>query len=151
MARFITFITQSGADTATGATIDTQITVDGKTGIKILAMECYWDNAEAVAAADWEVSGVLQTSTAGSSYVSSDEICRVSWGLQNTAGVAVAVPYEPIKTTVLIEARVTAQPLLYFYAISSGTGQANLLRAKIYYETVKLTDVELLRLLVGGA
>lgn len=154
MSRFLTVVTQSGADTATSVAIDTQITPDGKTGINILAMEVYWDPGETAPASDWEISGILQTvstTPTAAGFNTSDEICRVSWGCQNTAGVAVALTLEPIKQIILFEPRITAQPLLYFFALSNNTGLANILRAKIYYETVKLTDVELLRLLVGGA
>lgn len=144
-------VTQGGADTTGSLTIETNITADGKSGWEIFALEVYWVNGEAVAAADWEMAGVLQTIAAAPTYTSVDEITRVSWGLQNTAGVAVAVPYEPIKTTIFIEPRVTVQPLIYFYALSTLTGQANQLQFKLFYNTVKLTDLEVLRLLAGGA
>lgn len=151
MARFIGSVVQGGADTFAYGTIDTGITVDSKAGIEIYAIEAFWDNGEAVAAADWEINVVLATTSGATIFNSADEITRVSWGLQNTAGVAVAVPYEPVKSNLMFEPRVTVQPLIYVHNSSTLTGQANTIRYKVYYNTVKLSDLELMRLLVGGA
>jgi hypothetical protein len=151
MARFLGSVTQGGADTAASSTIDTGITVDGKTGISIFAMEIFWDNGESVAAADWEMNAVLSTVNSAPGVSSADEICRISWGMQNTAGVAVATPYEPLKQLIMVEPRITVQPVIYLLASSTLTGQANTIRYRIYYEAVKLSDLEVMRLLVGGA
>lgn len=151
MARFLGSTTQGGADTFTTTTIDTNITVESKSAISISHMEVFWDNGEAVAAADWEMNVILATAPSLTSFNAADEIARVSWGLQNTAGVAVAVPYEPMKFYTLPESRVTAQPILYVQASSTLTGQANIVRWRIYYEIVKVSEIELLRLVVGGA
>lgn len=151
MARFFTNSTQGGADTASVATIDTGLTVDGKIGIEIYAFEVLWVNGETAVAADFEVTVALTTTSATPSFISSDEIQRIEWGLQNTGGVAVAVPFEPMKQIILVEPRLTVQDTLYFHVISSATGQANNCHGRIYYNTVKLTDLEVMRLLVGGA
>ena len=151
MPRFITNSTQGGADTSSYAVIDTGLTVDGKIGIEIYAMEVYWVNGETAAAADYEVTAAITTTLATPSFTSADEIQRVQWGLQNTAGVAIAVPYEPYKQVVMIEPRLTVQDTLYFHVVSSATAQANNCHARIYYNTVKLTDLEVMRLLVGGS
>jgi hypothetical protein len=81
----------------------------------------------------------------------SAEIARVNWAIANTAGVAVAFPVDQIKQDVLIEPRITAQPLLYMGVSSATTGAANTVHWEIEYNIVKLSDVETLRLLVGGA
>jgi len=151
MARFLGSTTQSGADTFTTTAIDTNITVDSKSALSIFHIEAFWDNGEAVAAADWECNLTLSTIASSTVYNVADEIARISWGVQNTAGVAVAVPYEPQKFYVLPEARVTAQPTIYAQVQSQLTGQANLIRWKIYYEIIKVSEIELLRLVVGGA
>lgn len=143
--------TQGGADTAVNLAVETNLTADGKFGWEIYALEVYWVNAEAVAAADWELTALFGTTTATPSYASADEIVRVSWGMQNTAGVAIAIPYEPIKQIIMIEPRVTVQPTIYFTVISTLTGQANNCIYHLYYNTVKLSDLEVLRLLAGGA
>lgn len=151
MARFFANVTQGGADTSASVAIDTGLTVDMKTGIQVIGMEVVWVNGEPAAAGDIEVIAGLTTTSSAPSFISADEICRLEWGVQNTGGVAVAVPYEPFKQLIMIEPRVTVQPILYFWAVSQNTGQANNLQARIYYETVKLTDLEVMRLLVGGS
>lgn len=151
MSRLMGALTQSVADTATSLSVDTGITVDSKSGLEIYAMEAFWDNAEAVAAADWELIVSVGTVTGATSFTSPDEIARVGWGLQNTGGVAIAVPYEPVKSIILLEPRVTVQPTIFFTCTSSLTGQANTVRLRVYYNIVKLTDLEVMRLLVGGS
>jgi len=142
--------TQSGADTATGTTIATGLTVDGKAGWLISEMEVYWVNSESAVAADYELQAALMSESAAISLVSLDTIELVSWAVQNTAGVAVAFPVEPIKRKVLFEPRVTVQPLLHIRTESNGTGQANQVIYRVKYEIVKLTDIEVLRLFAAG-
>jgi hypothetical protein len=79
-----------------------------------------------------------------------DEIARVSWGLTySAAGLA---DFEPSKLGVLLEPRLTVQPLLYVSAVSAvALTSVNTFYYEIRYSVVKLTDVELLRLLIGGA
>lgn len=151
MARIKGTLTQTGADTTSGQAFETNLTADGKAGWEIYALELYWVNAEAVAAADWEAAGVIQTLAGTPSFTSADEIARISWGMQNTAGVAVAVSYEPQKSLMMIEPRLTVQSNFYFYILSTLTGQANQIQFALYYNVVKLSDLEVLRLLAGGA
>ena len=143
--------TQGGNDVTTSFTHATGLTADGKVGWQINAIECYWLNGESAAAADWEVAGILATESNAVNFNVPDEIVRLAWGLQNTGGVAVAVPYDPIKRLVMIEPRITVQPNLYGVVFSSGTSQANQIQFSIYYDVVKLSDLEVLRLLAGGA
>lgn len=144
-------VTQSGADTQTSFAIDTSLTVDGKVGWQINRVVMYWDNGEVVAAADYEVKGILTTVNATTVMSSSDEICRCSWSCANTGGVAIAFTQDLIKESILLAPRLTVQPILYFLASSTLSGNANIIYFQIQYEIVKLTDIELLRLLVGGA
>lgn len=144
-------VTQSGADTTTSAIIETGLTVDGKSGWSIYGVDAFWVDGNAVAAGDYLVEATLGTVTGATLMTSSDEIARLTWGLQNTAGVAVAVPYEPIKLSSMREPRVTVQPELFLTVKSAATAQANDVIFIVYYDIVKLTDVEVLRLLAGGA
>ena len=143
--------TQGGNDLTTSFAQATGLTADGKVGWQINAIECYWLNGESAAAADWEVAGILATESNAVNFNVPDEIVRLAWGLQNTGGVAVAVPYDPVKRLVMIEPRITVQPNLYGVVFSSGTSQANQIQFSIYYDVVKLSDLEVLRLLAGGA
>lgn len=144
-------VTQSGNDTFTAASITTGLTVDGRAGWSLTAIEAYWVDGAAVAAGDWSLHAKLATISTSTSFVDDDEIARVDWGMQNTGGVAVSVPYEPFRGISLAEPRVTVQPTIYVGVESSNTGQANDVVFRVYYEIVKLTDLEVLRLLAGGA
>lgn len=144
-------VTQTGNDTFTTGSIATGLTVDGKAGWSIIAIEAYWVDGAAVAAGDWTLNAKLATVSTSTSFVDDDEIARVDWGLQNTGGVAVSVPYEPFKGISLAEPRITVQPTIYVGVESTSTGQANDVVFRVYYEIVKLTDLEVLRLLAGGA
>jgi len=151
MSKESILVSQSGADTFTSASISTGLTADGKAGWNVIAIEAYWADAASVPAADWSLSAVCQTVATATLFGEDDEVARVSWGVQNTAGVAVAYQYEPYKASILFEPRVTVQPTIYFGVASSNTGQSNNLICVVYYEIVKLSDIEVLRLLAGGA
>lgn len=144
-------VTQSGADTETRVSFATGLTADGKALWQINGIEAYWKDGAAVAAADWSLTAYLETSATAFDPANIDVIDSLAWGLQNTGGVAVAVPYEPQKAHMLIEPRLTAQPTLYVGVASAGTSQANDVVIVVYYEVVKATDNEVLRMLVGGA
>lgn len=144
-------VTQSGNDIFTSVAIPTGLTVDGKSGWAIQAMEAYWADGASIAAGDWYLNAKLATISTSTSFQDDDEIARLDWGLQNTGGVAVAVPYEPFRGISLAEARVTVSENLYVSVESSGTSNANDVVFRIYYEIVKLSEIEVLRLRQGGA
>lgn len=144
-------VTQGGADTFTAATILTGLTVDGKSGWQINGFKAFWSNGYQAAAADAISNCVLATLATVTLPNSDDEIARVSWGVQNTAGVAVAFNFDPIKKADITEPRVTVQSDLYVHANTTTTGLTNVFYYEISYDIVKLTDLEVLRLMVGGA
>lgn len=144
-------ITQTGNDTFTASEILTGLTVDGKAGWQINGFKAFYSNGYTAAAADQIANCILATISTVTTPNLDDEIARVSWGVANTAGVAVAYPFEPIKQAVIQEPRVTVQPELYIQAATTTTGITNSFYYEISYEIVRLTDVEVLRLLMGGA
>lgn len=144
--------TQSAADTFTQSAIDTNLTADGKAGWEIISFRAFWPGFYLLAAADMTLSAILATqSTTVTTMNQAAEIARVNWAIANTAGVAVAFPVDQTKTDLMVEPRVTAQPLLYVGISSATTGAANVVYWELEYNIVKLSDVETLRLLVGGA
>lgn len=149
--RVSALVTQGGADTLGYVAIDTNLTVDGKMGWSISAIRAHWVDCAAVAAVDWTLQAKVCTVPTATLFNSADEIARVMWGVQNTAGVAVAYPVEPVKEYILLEPRLTVQPFVYVQVDSAATAQANDVVIQVYYDVIKLTDTELLRLMVGGA
>jgi len=144
-------VTQGGADTTGIEQIDTQLTSDGKTGWQITRMQAYWENGYTADAADQTLSAILCTQPSVPVPTDAEELARLNWAVSNTAGVAVTYPMDLIKETMAAADRVTVQPTLYAIVASTGTALANLVYFEIEYVEVKLSDVEVLRLLLGGA
>jgi len=144
-------VTQSGADTFTVVAIDTNLTVEGKSGWQINGLRAYWVDGAAVASADHSLQATVQNINTVVTFADDEYLDGVAWGLQNTGGVAVAVAYEPFKEHFSGEPRVTVQPEIYVGVASAGTSQANDVIIEVFYEIVKLSDLEVLRLLQAGA
>jgi hypothetical protein len=146
----VVHVTQGGADTTaygTAALPD----LDGKTGRKISGIQVQWVNGYSAAAADHVLKVILQTQTGAVAAPTDNEyLCAVMWGQQNTAGVAVTLGFEPVKNAYLREDRVTVQDLVVA-AVSTTTGLTNEVYVDVFYELVKLTELEYLRMLAGGA
>lgn len=143
-------VTQSGADTFTSVELSLPA-LDGKTGYRIHGIRAHWDDGAAVAAADYELHASVITQATVTVPSDDELIDQVSWGMQNTGGVAVAPTFEPQKEHILFEPRVTVQPELYVAVESANTSQANDVYIEVFYDTVKLSELEYLRLLAGGA
>lgn len=151
MPTFRELVTQGGADTETRVAIATGITPASKQVIRIESIEAWWSDGAAVAAADWSLDAYITNADVAFDFTSANTITAVSWGLQNTAGVAVSVPYDPIKSREVPGIRLTAQPYIYVGVASAGTAQANDVVIHVQYSLVKLTEIEILRLLTAGA
>jgi hypothetical protein len=142
--------TQGGADTFVATSIDTNLTADGKSGWEIVAVSAYYTNGETGAAADSDVNLIVATQATVTTFEQDEEIYRINWAVANTAGVAVAYPLELVKREVLIQPRLTVQPLIYVQVSSTLSGLTNAIAWELHYNIVKLTDIEVLRLLQGG-
>lgn len=143
-------VTQGGADTFAIGTIETNLTADGKAGWEIVGFSAYYTNGETAAAADSDVNCILATQATVTTFDMDEEIYRLNWSVANTAGVAVAYPLGLVKREMLIEPRLTVQPNIYVQVSSTLSGLANVMAYEIHYNIVKLTDLEVLRLLQGG-
>lgn len=142
--------TQGGADTFVATAIDTNLTADGKSGWELVALSGYYTNGETAAAADSDVSLILTTQATVTTFDQDEEIYRLNWAVANTGGVAVAYPLPLVKRELLIQPRITVQPILYVQVSSTSSGIANVIAWEFHYNIVKLTDLEVLRLLQGG-
>jgi hypothetical protein len=142
--------TQGGADTFVATSIDTNLTADGKAGWEIVAFSAYFTNGETGAAADSDVNAILATQATVTTFEQDEEIYRINWSVANTAGVAVAYPVQLVKREILVEPRLTVQPTIYVQVSSSASGLTCAVAWEFHYNIVKLTDIEVLRLLQGG-
>lgn len=142
---------QSAANTFTQDTIDTNLSTDLKSGWEITGFRCWASTLYTEATtADYTLAAVLSTqATTVTTLDESEEIARIQWA-NNFTTASVAYPVEPIKMAEMLETRLTVQPQIYFGIDSTGLTAA----ARIYYEfsynIVKLTEIEVMRLLVGG-
>jgi len=142
--------TQGGADTFVATSIDTNLTADGKSGWEIVALSAYYTNGETGAAADSDVNLIVATQATLTTFDQDEEIYRINWAIANTAGIAVAYPLELVKREVFIQPRLTVQPIIYVQVSSTLSGLTNAIAWELHYNIVKLTDIEVLRLLQGG-
>jgi hypothetical protein len=143
-------VTQSGNDTATGAAFSLPA-LDGKSAFQIERMDCYWSDAQTVAAADWYLNCSIQVADSSLTILDDELILVNGWACQNTAGIAVALPIVPFMSTEAGMPRLTVQPYVYARVTSANTAQANDVYFTLYYSIVKLSELEYLRLLAGGA
>jgi hypothetical protein len=151
MALYRGVLTQGGADTFTAAQILTGLTVDSKAGWQINGFKVFWSNGYLGAAQDAMANCVLSTLATVTTPNQEDEIARVTWGIQNTAGVAVAMGIEPIKQALVTEPRVTVQSDLYVHGSTVTTGLTNIFYFEISYDIIKMSELEVMRLMIGGA
>jgi hypothetical protein len=144
-------ITQGGANTYTSSSIDTNITVDGRTGWEIKAFRGFYSNFNLQVAADIAQNLILATIATVTTLDQKDEITRVAWQAGGTLFTDAFGVMEPMKAAVFSGSRLTVQPFLYVNSSSTGQSAAGIMYWELDYELVKLTDIEVLRLLQGGA
>ena len=144
-------VTQAVIDTTISVELETAITVDGKAGWQINEVGFLWDNSLFAVAGDYSVAAYLATETGAIVPEQPEVIAVSSWAAQDTGGVAVILGVEPFKLAPLFEPRITVQPSIFFTLASFGTGIANSGVFYVNYEIVKLSDLEVMRLLAGGA
>jgi len=146
-----TKVTQTGADTFTAVAIDTNLSSEGKVGWVIKSLKAFWENGYTAAASDQTISGIIASQATVTTPSDPEELVRVNYAVANTGGVAVAYPLELQKKVDAAEDRVTVQPTLYAQLSSVTTGLTNVMYLELEYEEVRMTELEFLRLLIGGA
>lgn len=142
--------TQGSAD----ATVETTITLPslgGFSGFSIRAVELFYASASAWATADMSVTASIQSAAGSLAFTSPDVIALHQYAEVYNATGASFVIIQPVVTIALLEERLTVQPVLTFRVISSASGVANTVYARIHGESVNLKELEYLRLLSGGA
>lgn len=142
------------AGTFTQNTFDTNISSDSKFGMEITGFKAYVRSRDATGIEVPEsnlIECILSTRiTTITTPDEPEEIARVGWGLSfsTASGFAVSTPE---KSVILLEPRLTVQPTIYIGVKGSTTiGAITDIYYEFSYNIVKLADIELLRLLVGG-
>lgn len=142
------------AGTFTQAVFDTNITAESKYGLEITGFKAYMRSRDATGIEVPEsnlIECILATQiTTITTPDETEEIARVGWGLRFSTAASMAET-EPEKVAFMLEPRLTVQPTLYIGVKGSVTiGAITDIYYEISYSIVKLSDIELLRLLVGG-
>lgn len=143
-------LTQAATDTAKELVIETGLTASGKQGWAIMGMRVTWTNANTAALNDSVMSVSLQTAS-GALHMSSADVIEKFYWVQAQASTAAIVAITASIERMQVEQRVTVQPELIIRLDSAATSQQNDIAIELYYEPVKLTDIEVLRMLQGGA
>lgn len=143
------------AGTFTQATIDTNISADSRFGMEITGFKAYMRSRDATGVEVPEsnlIEAILSTRvTTITTPDETVEIARVGWALRFSTAASMA-EQEPEKQAIMLMSRLTVQPNLYVGVKGSTTvGAITDIYYEFSYEIVKLSDVELLRLLVGGS
>jgi hypothetical protein len=139
------------ANTFIQVEIDTNLTADGKAAWRILGLHAYFSGLYSQPAADIREDLILSTrATTVTTMDEPEELARCSLSIANTGGVAVAYPLIPHQSAIILGDRLTVQPKLYMGLFSIGDTAAPDVFWILEYEVIKLTDLEVLRLLVAG-
>jgi len=146
-------VVQGSNDGAVIYQIDTGLGVlDQKTLWRIVGFEAEWVNATAITAkAAWIVKAILTRDSAKLVFTDNEFMGQIAWAAN--AGVAPtavqALPLEPIKRNLLVDDQLMANSKFYLVLATSFTAVANNLRFKVYYEEMKVTELEFLKAQTG--
>jgi hypothetical protein len=147
------FVIQSAANVNAQVALPTLLTVDGKSGWAINGVKFSVTNigAAVIPTADCFAQLELNTEAGTQSAIDNDSVCveyiAISGIAASTSAFVVPVTY----TAVLPSPRITVQPNLYLFVSSIGMASGLSVVAEVFYEIVKLSDLEVMRLLQGGA
>jgi hypothetical protein len=143
---------QSTANVDAIVTVPTLLTVDGKMGWEVTRVRAYLaDVSGVVSTTDITMSIQLNTETGLQGFTDPDQICALGYLFQGTAGGTSAFQVNPIAEWFSEAGRITVQPNLYLLLHTIGAGAVVIAGVEIEYRTVTLTNLEVMRLLQGGA
>ena len=146
-------IAQATANADTELVIPTELTVDGRQGWDIIGVR--WSvptwNVGIDPTKDCSLQIQLNTETGSQTFVDPDSI--VNFHLQ-TSGITASTSAFEVNSygiSELVAPRTTVQPNLYLHVLSTNLLAPMSVNVEIVYDIVKLTDIEVMRLLQGGA
>jgi hypothetical protein len=145
--------TQVGVNGVVAVLVPTGLTVDGRSGWNILGVTINLPTLNNGLVQTADCTGVLQVNTeSGSqSFLDPDNICTAYFLQNGMAASTSAFMVDPLKQIQLPVPRLTVQPELFIYFFTSGMSVALYAEVEIFYDIVKLSDLEVMRLMQGGA
>lgn len=145
-------VAQVTANTTVEQLIPTLLTVDGRMGWNIKRFSTILsDISGIVPTAKATINCQLNTETGSQLFTDADNIAMNLYLFQGIAASTSAGQINPRSEWISVDGRLTVQPELYLTVVTTGLTAAQVVLVEIEYETVKLTDMEVMRLLQGGA
>ena len=146
-------VSQSTADTDVVTAIPTLLTVDGRTGWSLTCLRTVWRNGNSVAStiAASSLTAQLATEDTFQTFTDPDMVAMNRYATHGIAASTSAYTFSGYMEYVMMENRLTVEPYLYAIVNSTATAQLNVVQFEFQYELVKLTDLEVMRMLQGGA
>jgi len=144
---------QTGVNVTTELAIPTLLTVDGKSGWNILGMNLILSGLGPAVVPTTDAQALVELNTEAG-VQNFDDPDNIIFHQFQFSGIAASTSGYQVFNTVqhtLILPRLTVQPNLYLNLSTSGLAQVLTVNVEIVYETVRLTDVEVMRLMQGGA
>jgi len=154
MSSIRTSLSQAVVNTEIELAIPTGLTVDGRAGWSVTGVFIDFVNAALAVSQVEPLSSVtveLNTESGGQSYPDKDLITFDVFQFSGAVGAASFVQLDGRSRSVLPIPRLTAQPNLYVYLNSYGLVNPATIHVEVFYDIVKLSDLEVMRLLQGGA
>lgn len=137
-----------GAGSTTVPSISTLLTVDGKTGWQFVGASV--QVLVPYQAAAFEMNVQVNTEGSIQAYDDPDLIFDVTFKQSSTTGYLGEFQPLPHKVSDLWFPRITVQPTVYIVCAATGTAATAKVKILLAYDLVKLTDLEVMRLLQGG-
>lgn len=132
--------------------VPTLLTVDGRMGWNLKRFTTILSDVAGVApTAKATISCQLNTETGQQLFTDADNIAINLYLFQGIAASTSAGQVQPQAEWRSVDGRLTVQPNLYLLLATSGLTAVQVVLVELEYETVKLTDMEVMRLLQGGA
>lgn len=148
VARYLTVTaTQGGADTFNQGSVATGIVPENGVGFRVLSIDVAFISVFITLSADsWIMWSITRdTKTAAVSLNDPDTIYFNGFSNALTTSGEVIVPQ--VYRSTLIDGIYIVEPTIYFQLGSASTGITNVATARIYYEEVSLSEVDILRVL----
>jgi hypothetical protein len=152
MSQYKATVTQSGINVLTSVPILTGLTVDGKSGWNIKRVRFNFVGPNAVSpVVDTGIILQLNTEIGDQAFTDNDSIVHETISISGVAASTSAFNLPDPRVWISDIGRVTVQPILYLTLVSNGLIAAGVVNVEIEYEIIRLTDLEVMRLLQGGA
>jgi hypothetical protein len=93
----------------------------------------------------------LNTESSAQGFLDNDSVYQFMYQFRGVAASTSGIQVDSERIVTFVQPRLTVQPNLYINVSSAGMTVGNTIYVEVFYEIVKLTDIEVMRLMQGGA